>query len=111
MEIIKIIAALATVATGLLAAIKPGAIPGFTGLTAAGPRGISEIRTSFGGLFIGLGLAPFILSVPAAYTMLGIMYLAMALLRGISIVVDKSREQSNIISLVVEIAFGAILVL
>jgi intracellular septation protein A len=39
------------------------------------------------------------------------MYLAIAVARAASIVIDKSVEQSNIISLVVEIVFGAILVL
>jgi hypothetical protein len=43
--------------------------------------------------------------------MLGIMYLAIAAVRAVSMVTDKSIEQSNIISLVVEIVFGIILVL
>jgi len=43
--------------------------------------------------------------------MLGIMYFAIAGVRAISMVTDKSVEQSNIISLVVEIIFGVILVL
>ena len=57
--ILKIIAALLTAATGLLALIRPTAVYGFTGLTASGARGISEIRAIFGGLFIALGVAPF----------------------------------------------------
>ncbi len=108
--IVKIIAALATVATGLLALIKPSAAFGFTGLNAAGPRGVSEIRAIFGGLFIGLGLAPFFLGV-AAYTMLGIAYLAIAAARMFSIVFDKSYAQSNWISLGIEIVLGVILVI
>jgi hypothetical protein len=43
--------------------------------------------------------------------MLGITYLAIAITRLISLFVDKSFEQSNTISLAVEIAFGLILVL
>jgi len=43
--------------------------------------------------------------------MLGIMYLAIAAVRAVSMFTDKSVEQSNIISLVVEIIFGVILVL
>ncbi len=107
---LKIIAALATAATGLLAFVKPSAAYGFTGLNAAGPRGLSEIRALFGGLFIGLGLAPFFLGA-AAYTMLGIGYLAIAAARTFSIVFDKSYAQSNIISLGIEIVMGAILVI
>jgi hypothetical protein len=108
--ILKAIAALATVATGLLALVKPSAAYGFTGLNANGVRGVSEIRAVFGGLFIGLGLAPFFLGAPA-YQMLGIGYLAIAAARAFSIVFDKSYARSNLISLVIEIVLGAILVL
>jgi uncharacterized membrane protein len=108
--ILKIIAALATVATGLLAFVKPAATYGFIGLNANGVRGVSEIRAIFGGLFIGLGLAPFFLGA-TAYQMLGIGYLAIAVARMFSIVFDKSYAQSNLISLVIEIVLGAILIL
>jgi hypothetical protein len=106
----KIIAALATAATGLLALIKPSAAYGFTGLNAVGARGVSEIRAVFGGLLIGLGLAPFFLG-GAAYTMLGIGYLAIAMARTFSILFDKSFAQSNWISLGIEIVLGMILVI
>ena len=111
LQILKIVAAIATVATGALALFAPQSVFGFTGLSAPGPRGITEIRAVLGGLFIGLGLAPFILRSPAAYKMLGIAYLAIFAVRLVSLFVDKSFEQSNYISLAVEIAFGIILVL
>jgi hypothetical protein len=108
--ILKIIAALATAATGLLALVKPAAVYGFTGLTAQGARGVSEVRAIFGGLFIGLGVAPFLLGTPA-YQMMGIGYLAIAAARTFSILFDKSYGQSNLISLVIEIVLGVILVI
>ena len=108
--VLKIIAALATAATGLLALIKPGATYGFIGLTANGVRGVSEIRSIFGGLFIALGIVPLFLG-PVAYQMLGITYLAIAAARAFSIVFDKSYAQSNFISLVIDIVLGAILVI
>jgi len=108
--ILKIIAALATAATGLLALVKPTAVYGFTGLLAQGPRGISEIRAIFGGLFIALGIAPFIFG-ESAYQVLGAGYLAIALVRLVSIFLDKSTASSNLISLGIEIVFGIILIL
>ncbi len=108
--ILKIIAALATIVTGLLALVKPTSVYGFTGLMAEGPRGISEIRSIFGGLFIGLGVSPFIFG-QSAYQVLGIGYLAIALVRLISIFLDKSTASSNLISLGIEIVFGIILIL
>lgn len=74
---LKVIAALVTAATGLLALIKSDATYGFIGLTANGVRGVSEIRAIFGGLFIALGIVPLFLGL-VAYQMLGITYLAIA---------------------------------
>ena len=108
--VLKIIAALSTAATGLLALIKPDATYGFIGLNANGVRGVSEIRSIFGGMFIALGIVPLFLG-PVAYQMLGITYLAIAAARAFSIVFDKSYAQSNLISLVIEIVLGAILVI
>ncbi len=108
--ILKIIAALATAATGLLAFVKPAATYGFIGLNANGARGVSEIRAIFGGLFIALGVAPFFLGA-TAYQMLGIGYLAIAAARAFSIVYDQSYARSNILSVASEVVFGIILLL
>ncbi|MEN6522452.1 MAG: DUF4345 family protein [Anaerolineaceae bacterium] len=108
--ILKIIAAIATAATGLLALFKPTAVYGFTGLLAEGARGISEIRAIFGGLFIALGIAPFIFG-ETAYQVLGLGYLAIAAVRLFSIFLDHSTASSNWISLAIEIVFGVILIL
>jgi hypothetical protein len=108
--IFKILAAILTAATGLLALIRPTAVYGFTGLTAAGARGISEIRAIFGGLFIALGIAPFLFG-PAAYSVLGVGYLGIAAVRLVSIFIDHSTDSSNLISLAIEIVCGVILVL
>ena len=94
--ILKMIAAAATALTGGLA-LSPRSVFGFTGLVAEGARGISEIRSIFGGLFIALGVAPFFLGMDA-YKMLGWGYLAIAIVRIISIVIDRSYDRSNWIS-------------
>jgi hypothetical protein len=111
LQILKIIAAIATILTGLFSLIRPLAVQGFTGLRADGPRGISEIRAVLGGFFIALGLAPLLLADPVAYRMLGIAYIGVGAVRAVSIVADRSYEQSNLISLLVEVVFGVILVL
>ena len=110
LEILQIILAVGTIATGLISLIWPRSVQGFTGLNAPGPRGISEIRAVLGGGFIGLGMAPLILGAPA-YQMLGIAYLAIAVARIASIVLDRSYERSNWISLATEIVAGIILIL
>ena len=92
--------------------VKPTSVYEFTGLQATGPRGITEIRAVLGALFIGLGLAPFLLKMdPAAFRAGGIAYLAVGLVRLVSMFMDGSVMQSNWISLMFEIVFGVILVL
>jgi hypothetical protein len=110
-QMLQIIAALGTVVTGLISLIWPRSVTGFTGLSASGPRGITEIRAVLGGFFVGLGIAPLILKSPATYQMLGITYLLVAVVRTASMFIDKSVERSNIISVAVEIIFGVVLVL
>jgi hypothetical protein len=110
LSILKIIAAVLTTITGLLALVRPTAVYGFTGLTAEGARGVSEIRAIFGGLFIALGIAPFIFGA-TAYTVLGVGYLAIAATRLVSIFIDHSTDSSNLISLAIEIICGVVLVL
>ena len=111
LQILKIFAAIGTIATGLISLIWPQSVTGFTGLSPQGPRGITEIRTVLGAFFVGMGAAPLILNAPAAYRMLGISYLLVAVVRTASMFVDKSVVQSNIISVAVEVIFGIILVL
>lgn len=110
-QALQIIAAIATILTGMFSLIKPTAITGFTGISPLGGRGITEIRSIFGGLFIALGLFPLIVNSPIAYMMLGVTYLGIGVVRAISMITDKSVVQSNIISLAVEIVFGIILVI
>ena len=111
LRILQIIAAIGTIVTGLVSLIWPRSVRGFTGLSAEGPRGITEIRAVLGGFFVALGAVPLVLNVPETYRMLGIAYLVVAVVRTASMIIDKSVMQSNIISVVVEIIFGVILIL
>ena len=111
LTILQVIAVIGTILTGLYSLIVPTKIEGFTGIRPVGGRGITEIRSIFGAVFIGLGIAAFILDPAVAYPMLGITYLAIAAVRLPSMFLDRSVEQSNIISVVVEIAFGVILLI
>ena len=74
-------------------------------------RGAAEIRAIFGGVFIGMGVATFLLDKSVAYPMFGIIYLAIGLARVPTIFLDKSRESSNLISLATELIFGVLFLL
>lgn len=111
LKILQLIAVFLTIVTGFLSLFWPRNVFGFTGLSAPGPRGITEIRAILGGLFIGLGIAVLVLGTREVYQMLGIMYLAIAAVRLVSIVVDKSSVQSNWISFATEVVLGILLVI
>ena len=96
LQILRLLAALATIATGLISLIRPKSVTGFTGLQATGPRGITEIRAILGAFFIGLGASALILNAEAAYQMLGITYLVVAAVRAVSMwLLDRSVMRSN----------------
>jgi len=111
LRVLQIIAAVGTIATGFVALIWPQSIGGFTGLRAQDGRSTTEIRSAIGGFFVALGTAPLVLNVPEAYQMLGMAYLVVGVVRAVSMFVDKSVVQSNIVSMAVEIVFGVVLVL
>jgi len=110
-RILKIIAAAGTVATGMVALIKPRSVYSFTGLRTENGRGITEIRAILGAFFIALGATALYFRLPETYLMLGITYLFVGIVRLISMFVDDSVVKSNIISVIVEVIFGIILIL
>ena len=113
LQIVQIIFAVATIATGLVSLVVPRSVRGFTGLDVSNARGITEIRAILGGAFIGLGAAPLIFHILEGYTFahvayqtLGITYLTIFVVRIIGMALDKSWVQSNYISLATEIVLG-----
>ncbi len=111
MQIIHTIIQILTIATGILAILRPQIMADFTGLQMKSPRGIVEMQSGIGALFIALGAAPWILSHPIAYQMLGIAYLAIAAARFAAMMVHNSFERTNWISLAIEIIFGVLLLI
>jgi hypothetical protein len=109
-QVLQYVGAILTALVGLFSLIMPERIVNFTGLAPQGGRGLTEIRSIMGGLFIALGVAPFLLG-DTAYTVLGVGYLVIAAVRLPSIFLDNSSTSSNWISLIFEVFFGVILVL
>jgi hypothetical protein len=109
--ILKYIAVAVTLVTGVISIVMPASIKGFTGLEASSPRATSEIRAVMGGVFLGLAVAVLIFRTPEVFKMLGIAFAAIAVVRALSIVFDHAAVQSNVISLISEIALAVILLL
>jgi hypothetical protein len=109
LTILKYAAAVVTILTGVYSLLQPKKIKDFTGLEASSPRATTEIRAVMGGTFIGLGIAALIFPIPEVFKTLAITYAAIAVIRGISMVTDKSIVKSNVISLVTEVILVVIL--
>lgn len=109
--ILKYAAVVITLLTGVYSLVAPRKIKGFTGLEASSPRATTEIRAVMGGTFVGLGLAALLFPVREVFFTLGIAYAAIAVIRAVSMFLDKAVERSNLISLATEIVLVLILLL
>ena len=111
LQILKYVAVAVTLFTGLYSLLQPKKIKGFTGLEASSPRAITEIRAVMGGTFIGLSVAALIFPIREVYLTLAFAYIAIAILRAVSMVLDHTLEKSNWISLASEVVLILFLVL
>ena len=111
MLLTKLLIALATIGFGVWAALAPHKILQLVGLVAQDGRGVSEARVALGAIYIGAGGACLWLQVPAAFAVLGLAYLAMAVVRLLAIFKDRASDRSNWASLVLEAVMGALLLM
>jgi hypothetical protein len=84
---------------GVWGLIQPKKVKGFTGLEPATPKGEIEIRSVLGGTLIGLGIAALVFPMPQVFKTLSIAFITITVVRGIMMVVDKSIDRPNLISL------------
>jgi hypothetical protein len=101
--------ALASALLGALGLCAPLRAARMVGLSPLGARGVSELRATYGGLFLGLGLAALLWQQPAAYGVAGIAWLGAAVARLASIVLDRSVSALNIGGVALEAVIGALL--
>lgn len=103
--------AVISIAAGCLGLIWPRKVSSVIGLQLPGKLGVSEFRATYGGLFIGIGLATLILGSRDAALVLAAAWGGAFLARMLSLVVDKSRSKENVAGLVIEFGVAALLVL
>ena len=107
---IAYVGAAVSVAAGLAGLLWPFQVSATIGLQLPSPLGLSEFRATYGGLFIGAGLAVLILGSRDAALVLGAAWLGAFLARAMSTLVDRSTSKENLAGLVVEAAIGTTLV-
>jgi len=100
-----------TLKNGLFSALKLGWIKKKSGLETSSPRATTEMRASWGGLLLGLGIAGLVFPLPEVYKTIGIVYVARSLIRGVSMVVEKSIDKVSLQAISYEVILAIFLFL
>jgi hypothetical protein len=105
------IGAAVSILAGILGLFWPLEVSKTIGLGLPSQLAISEFRATYGGLFIGAGLAVLIIGSSDAARVLGAAWAGAFIARAVSVVIDRSRSKENIVGLVIEAAVAASLIL
>ena len=109
---LKNLTALASIIFGIVALFRPQATADAAFLTADTARGKAEIRASWGGLFIGLGIAVIIIGTQDAFLVFASAYALTAIVRVITWLFDRSIiSRAGIIILIFEVVSAVIFAL
>ena len=102
------IAAVLLMLLGAASLLFPKTMAAFVGLEPIAPVGISEVRSTLGGFFLGLGTTCLWLQSTDAFTVLGVASLGAAMVRLLSSLVDHSITIKNMGGVVAEALLGAL---
>jgi len=91
-----IYAVVITIKNGLFSALKLGWIKNKSGIETSSPRATTEMRALWGGLLLGLGIAGLVFPVPEVYRTIGIVYMVRNVIRGVSMVLEKSTDKTSL---------------
>jgi len=98
--------ALVTALLGCLGLLFPAAVCRILGVGTQGPLGVSEVRATYGGFFLCLGIGCFVAQSPSAFTVVGAAWCAAAAARVLSLAVDGSRSWQNVVGILFEASVG-----
>ncbi|MFN2426634.1 MAG: DUF4345 family protein [Candidatus Binatia bacterium] len=108
---VNTLGAFITLALGMFGLFFPESVARFVGIIPEGERGISEIRATYGGLFLALGLFAIIAQSTDVFRVIGVGWIGAASARSFSYVRDNSRSGANLGAIVMEAAIGLSLLL
>lgn len=89
--------------------LLPSKAASFANVQPIGTIGISEIRATYGGLFVALGLACAVTQHPGVFLAAGLAWVGAAVGRLVSVAVDGSRSPKNLGGIAFELAIGLLL--
>ena len=111
MSVTAHIGALISMAVGILGLLWPHTVSRVIGIQIPGRLGLSEVRATYGGLFVGAGLAVILVRSHGAAIVLGAAWAGAFFARLMSFVFDRSRTKENLTGLAIEATIAALLLL
>ena len=108
-EILALVGAGLTAALGLLGLVRPEVTADIVEIVPDGPLGRSEIRATYGGLFVGLGGACLWLRSPEAYLVVALAWLSAAAARLVAVAIERTVSKENVVGVAVEAVIGGLL--
>ena len=106
---LAILGALLTITLGLLGAVTPRRVSKVVGIEPIGGIGLSEVRATYGGLFIALGGACIVVNSSQVYMVVAAAWLGAAAMRVLSLCVDRGSFPKAIGGGVIELTIGLLL--
>jgi hypothetical protein len=103
---INTLGALVTTGLGLFGLFLPASAASFASIIPDGERGVSEVRATYGGLFLAMGLFAMIAQSADVFRVVGVAWLGAAGARAFSVVRDNSRSGANLGGIVMEGLIG-----
>lgn len=98
--------AVVTAVLGCFGLLFPNAVSRVLGIQPDGPLGISEVRATYGGFFLCLGIGCFVAQSPSAFAVVGAAWCAAAAARLLSLAIDGSRSWQNVVGILFEAGVG-----
>ena len=111
MNTLGYVGAIISMVAGCLGLVWPKQVSRTIGLQIPGRLGTSEVRATYGGLFVGAGLAVALIASSDAALVLGAAWAGAFIARAVSFVIDKSRTKENIAGLLIEAVMAVLLIL
>jgi hypothetical protein len=111
MNALGYVGAIISIVAGFLGLIWPQQVSRKIGLQIPGRLGTSEVRATYGGLFVGAGTAVALIGNSDAALVLGAAWAGAFTARAISFVIDTSRSKENIAGLFIEGLMASLLIL
>ncbi len=103
---VNTLGALITLGLGVFGLFWPLSAARLVGIEPDGERGLSEIRATYGGIFVAIGIFATVAQSSDVFRVVGVGWIGASAARSFSYVRDNSRSTANLGAIVIEALVG-----